>query len=274
MNQTPLPTFYLCHGGGPWPWMKEQMGNMWSPLENSLMDVPRQVDGAVKAILVVSAHWEASQFTISSSAKPSMLYDYYGFPPHTYTVQYPAPGSPDLARRVQALLKQGGQVAALDDQRGLDHGTFCMLAPMYPKADVPVVQLSLRADFDPQAHIDIGRLLASLREEGILILGSGSSYHNLRRFNAQAAVPSRLFDEWLNESLTGLPPDQRAQRVALWQNAPAAREAHPREEHLLPLMVALGAAHGEKGTRTYHQTNLLGGIHMSSFRFGDIPAAT
>lgn len=254
--------------------MKAQQGDMFAKLENSLVDLPRHLGGGVKAVLVVSAHWEESQFTVSSSAKPPMLYDYHGFAPHTYTVQYPAPGSPDLAEKVRALIAQGGKAVGLDDQRGFDHGTFCMLAPMYPKAELPVVQLSLRADFAPQAHIDVGRLLAPLRDEGVLILGSGSSYHNLRQFNASAAVPSRQFDEWLNESLTLLTPDQRAQRLALWQNAPAARLAHPREEHLLPLMVALGAAYGEKATRTYHQTDLLGGIHMSSFRFGENPIAS
>jgi aromatic ring-opening dioxygenase catalytic subunit (LigB family) len=269
MTHTTLPTYYLTHGGGPWPYMKAEMGGLWDELEKALIDVPRQVGNGVKAILAVTAHWESPQFMISSAAKPGMLYDYFGFPPHTYTVQYPAPGSPTLAQRVQGLLNAGGHAAELDDERGLDHGTFCMLAPMYPKADVPVVQLSLRADFSPAAHITAGKLLAPLREEGVLILGSGSSYHNLRQFNASAAVPSRQFDDWLQHTLIKLTSTEREQALLHWDKAPAARVAHAREEHLLPLMVAAGAAHDDMASCVYYQNNLLGGITMSSFRFGD-----
>ncbi len=263
-----LPTYYLTHGGGPWPWMDAEMGTLYAPLRRSLVELPRQVGDGVRAILVVTAHWESKRFSVSSAAHPGMLYDYYGFPAHTYAVQYPAPGSPELAARVKALLDAGGHPTQLDPERGFDHGTFCMLAPMYPDATIPVVQLSLRADFDPAAHLEVGQLLAPLRDDGVLILGSGSSYHNLRRFNAGAAEPSRQFDDWLQESLLELNADQRALRLRNWEAAPAARIAHAREEHLLPLMVAVGAARDALGRCVYRQTDLLGGITMSSFGFG------
>ena len=264
---TPLPTFYLSHGGGPWPYMKVELGDQNAKLEAALADVPRQAGPSVRAILVVSAHWEGTELQISASAAPPMLYDYGGFPAHTYQVRYPAPGSPSLARRVQELLQAGAHPAHMDAHRGFDHGTFCMLAPMYPAADVPIVQLSLRGDFDARAHLEIGRLLAPLRHEGVLILGSGSSYHNLRHFGVGGAQPSHAFDAWLQHSLTKLPADVRAQQLVHWQAAPAARMAHPREEHLLPLMVAVGAAIDDPGHCVYFEPDVEGYIAMSSYRF-------
>ena len=265
---TRLPTYFVSHGGGPWPWMKDQWGDAFAKLEASLQDIPRQIGKRPKAVLVVTAHWEESEFSLSASLQPPMVYDYSGFPEHTYHIRYPAPGSPELAQRAQALLVDGGMHAKLDAERGFDHGTFSMMAPIYPAADVPIVQLSLKAGLDPQTHIDAGRLLAPLRDEDILIVSSGLSYHNLRQFNANAAVPSRQFDTWLQETLTGASPDERHQYLLDWANAPAARIAHPREDHLLPLMVVVGAAHGEAGTCVYHEDNFFGGITVSSFRFG------
>lgn len=269
---TRLPTYFFSHGGGPWPWMKDQAGGAFDKLEASLQDVPRQLGMRPRAVLVVTGHWEEPEFTLSASPQPPMVYDYYGFPEHTYHIRYPAPGSPELARQVQSLLEDGGMPARLDDERGFDHGTFTVMAPMYPQADVPVVQLSLKAGLDPQEHIDAGRLLAPLREQDILIIGSGLSYHNLRLFNANAAAPSRQFDAWLQETLTQSAPGQRSERLVEWSRAPAARIAHPREDHLLPLMVAVGAAYDETGTCVYHEDAFLGGIAVSSFRFGETPA--
>lgn len=266
---TRFPTYFVSHGGGPWPWMKEEWNGAFDKLEASLQDMPRQLGTTPKAVLMVSGHWEEPEFTLSANPNPPMLYDYNGFPEHTYHVRYPAPGSPELAQQVQKLLKDGGVTARLDAERGFDHGTFTILAPLYPHANIPAVQLSLKTGLDPQTHIEAGRLLAPLRNEGILIIGSGLSYHNLRQFNAAASVPSRQFDAWLQETLTQSTPDERRQRLVDWARAPAARIAHPREDHLLPLMVAVGAAYGETGVCVYHEDDFFGGITVSSFRFGE-----
>ena len=157
-----LPTYFLSHGGGPWPFMMDQVGHLYAQLDASLRDIPRQIGVTPKAILVVTAHWEGRDFMLSSSPRPPMLYDYGGFPAHTYEVQYSAPGSPELAAQVKALLDAGGHPAVLDGQRGFDHGTFSAMFPVYPKADVPIVQLSLKHGLDPLTHLEVGRLLAPL----------------------------------------------------------------------------------------------------------------
>jgi aromatic ring-opening dioxygenase catalytic subunit (LigB family) len=263
-----LPTYFLSHGGGPWPWMKDRTGGAFDKLESSLADIPRGLAERPKAVLVVTGHWEAPQFAVSSGAQPGMIYDYYGFPEDTYRVRYPAPGSPELAARVKSLLNAGSMPTQSDETRGFDHGTFSLMKPIYPDADMPVVQLALEDNLDPGRHLAAGRLLAPLRDEGVLILGSGSSYHNLRQWNAAAALPSGQFDAWLQETLLHASPAERMERLKQWERAPAARAAHPREEHLLPLMVALGAAEQEPATLIYHQDDFMGAIAMSSFRFG------
>ena len=265
---TKLPTYFISHGGGPWPWMDDMRAPM-KGLAESLADIPRQIGVTPKAILVISGHWEEAAYTVMASSKPPMLYDYGGFPPHTYQIHYDAPGSPALAQRVQALIEAAGLPAASDAHRGYDHGTFVPLYVMYPKADVPVVQLSLRATFDPLEHVALGRALAPLREEGVLIVGSGLSYHNLRRLGPPAAAPSAAFDAWLQETMKAAPAE-RVERLAKWESAPAARLAHPREEHLIPLMVALGAAEDEVATCVFHEVGGFTGT-VSSFRIGAAP---
>lgn len=264
----PLPTYFLSHGGGPWPFMKEQYGTTYDVLEASLRDIPQQLAARPKAVLVVTAHWEENAATFSSSAHPAMIYDYGGFPASTYQIVYPAPGSPALAERASALLSQAGIEARLDPLRGFDHGTFSMLYPVYPEADMPVVQLSLRHGLDPLAHMDIGRALAPLRSESVLILGSGLSFHNLRQFGPAGQLASHQFDEWLRFAMLELPPAERTAALLHWDGAPYARLAHPREEHLLPLMVALGAAEQEPATLAYHEDEFFGCLAVSSFRFG------
>ena len=133
-----------------------------------------------KAILAISGHWETTDFAVQSNPQPPMVYDYSGFPEHTYHISYPAPGSPNLAQRVHGLLSAAGFPITLDDKRGYDHGVFAPFFVMYPEADVPIVQLSIRASYDPATHIAVGRALAPLRAEGVLIDGSGLSYHNMR----------------------------------------------------------------------------------------------
>ncbi|HEV7814196.1 MAG TPA: class III extradiol ring-cleavage dioxygenase [Janthinobacterium sp.] len=272
MSDTLLPTYFLSHGGGPWPWMMDQYNGAYDKLAASLRDIPRQLGARPAAVLVVTAHWEGRELLLSASPKPPMVYDYGGFPPHTYRIQYPAPGSPALAQRAKALLDGAGHPAALDHERGFDHGTFSALYPVYPDADVPIVQLSLQHGLNPLTHLQIGRALAPLRREGILIVGSGLSYHNLRQFGAAGAAASRQFDAWLRHALT-LAPQPRTAQVLAWEQAPAARQAHPREEHLLPLMVALGAAEDEAATTVYHEEDFFGALAVSSFRFGAAPGA-
>ena len=205
----PLPTYFVSHGGGPWPFMKDQYGATYDVLEASLADLPRQLGGKPKAVLVVSGHWEEHEPTLSASPRPPMIYDYGGFPAHTYQVKYNAPGSPELARRAAGLLQGAGFKAGLDDQRGFDHGTFSMLYPVFPEADVPVVQLSLQHGFDPLKHIAMGRALKPLRSEGVAIIGSGLSFHNLRQFGPGGRLASHQFDDWLQLVLLTLTPAQR-----------------------------------------------------------------
>ena len=265
---TQLPTYFVSHGGGPWPFMKDQYGATYDLLEASLADLPRQLGGKPKAVLVVSSHWEEREPTLSASGAPPMIYDYGGFPAHTYQVKYNAPGSPELAHRAAGLLEGAGFKAGLDAQRGFDHGTFSMLYPVFPQADVPVVQLSLQHGFDPLKHIAMGRALRPLRSEGVAIIGSGLSFHNLRHFGPGGRLASHQFDDWLQLVLLKLTPAERTAALLNWDQAPYARMAHPREEHLLPLMVALGAAEDEAAACVYHEDEFFGSLAVSSFRFG------
>ncbi|HEX8603098.1 MAG TPA: class III extradiol ring-cleavage dioxygenase, partial [Pseudoduganella sp.] len=237
-------------------------------LDASLRDIPDQLESRPKAVLVVTAHWEGPDFQLSAGTQPGMIYDYGGFPPHTYQIRYGAPGSPELAARAQALLQAAGIGAGLDAQRGFDHGTFSAMYPVFPAADVPIVQLSLKHGLDPLEHLEAGRALRPLRDEGILIVGSGLSYHNLRAFNGAGAAASHQFDGWLRQAMA-LAPKERSIALMNWDHAPAARAAHPREEHLLPLMVALGAAEEDAATVVYHEEAFMGALAVSSFRFGN-----
>ncbi len=243
------------------------MGDTYAELEAALADMPRQIGRRPAAVLMVSAHWEEPAFTVQATAQPGMIYDYGGFPPHTYQVHYRSPGAPVLAQRVQALVAAAGLPAALDAERGYDHGMFSPMQAIYPQADVPVLQLSLRRGLDPAEHLALGRALTPLRDADLLVIGSGLSWHNLRAFGPQAAVPSKAFDDWLAQAL-GSAPATRMQALVDWEQAPAARRAHPREDHLLPLMVAVGAAEGEPATRIYHESAFVGGLSVSSYRFG------
>ncbi len=267
MPATRLPTYFISHGGGPWPYIPDMRERM-QVLEASLADIPRQIGTVPRAVLMVSGHWESAAFRVMGHPKPPMVYDYYGFPPHTYSIQYPAPGAPEVAQRIQQLAQAAGIAMAMDTERGFDHGTFAPLAVMYPQADVPVLQLSLKSGYDPAAHLAIGRALAPLRDEGVLIVGSGLSYHNLRNLGPQASLPSTQFDDWLRQTVIGSSPEQRTQRLLQWAAAPSARMAHPSEDHLIPLMVAAGAAESESAILCYHEQAVFGGVTASSFRFG------
>jgi aromatic ring-opening dioxygenase catalytic subunit (LigB family) len=271
---TRLPTYFISHGGGPWPYLDGPFRRMFDQLEQSLFDIRRELGDAPRAVLVISGHWEEKGFAISSADHPGMEYDYSGFPPHTYQIKYKAPGSPELAARVQRLLANGGIGARLDPERGFDHGVFSIMKPLYPGEDIPLVQLSIDRSYDPELHVKLGRLLAPLRDEGVLIIGSGLSYHNLREMRGnEGAEPSRQFDAWLQDTLAAAPAE-RTERLIRWEQAPMARAAHPQEDHLIPLMAALGAAEEEPVALVYHQKDFGGGITASSFRFGDLPSHT
>ena len=263
-----LPTLFLSHGGGPWPFMQDRRDDFAGTFAY-LQKLPETLPEPPAAILSVSGHWEAPQFTVATSEHPPMVYDYYGFPEHTYRIQYPAPGSRVVAARVKELLGGAGIAIDEDPQRGFDHGTFVPLAVMYPKAQVPVVSLSLRASLSASEHLGMGAALAPLRDEGVLIVGSGLSYHNLRmlRMAAAAGPVSDQFEAWLTDAVCDPDPASRVQRLSRWAEAPAARLAHPREEHLVPLMVAAGAAAQSPGRLDFQDR--VWGVSMASYRFED-----
>lgn len=263
-----MPVVYLPHGGGPWPFVemgldRREVDALASYLR-SVRDLPKITP---KALVVISAHWEARLPTVMTADRPPMLYDYSGFPPESYQIQWPAPGAPDIASRVRALLAAAGIDSAGDPQRGFDHGTFVPLKLAYPAAEIPTVQLSLQRGLDPATHLAIGRALAPLRDEGVFVIGSGMSYHNMRGFfGAPEARPvSEAFDAWLQETIRSAPRDRDA-RLLAWTTAPSARAAHPREEHLLPLMVIAGAAGEDLGRATFDGTMM--GVRLSAHTFG------
>jgi len=261
------PTLYLPHGGGPCFFMDWSWGppDTWHRLAAWLGTLGASLPERPAALLVVSAHWEAPVPTCTTGERPALIYDYEGFPPHTYELEWPAPGAPALTARVQALLAEAGLPAAGDATRGFDHGVFVPLKVAFPAADVPTVALSLQAGLDPAAHLAIGRALAPLRAEGVLLVGSGMSYHNLRAFmTPRALADSRAFDEWLTDAVTS-PRAPREVALAHWDEAPAARASHPRAEHLLPLMVAAGAG-GEAPGRRVFGDEVMGAV-VSAFRF-------
>jgi aromatic ring-opening dioxygenase catalytic subunit (LigB family) len=268
MTKRRLPVYFISHGGGPWSYLDDPSRAAYSKLEASLAAMPRQIGGNVRAVLMISAHWEEPEFTLTSNPKPPMIYDYGGFPDFTYHIHYDAPGEPSLAARVKALLDAAGLPARLDANRGFDHGAFTPLKVIYPNAEVPVVQLSLKRGLDPATHLAMGRALSPLRNDGVLIVGSGLSYHNLRQFFSPAAYgPSSEFDAWLKGALLGGSPSDRVKLLTAWESAPSARAAHPREEHLLPLMVAVGAAGDDMAELAHHEQDFLGGITVSNYRF-------
>ncbi|WP_029920618.1 DODA-type extradiol aromatic ring-opening family dioxygenase [Nevskia soli] len=264
MTSQKFPTLYIPHGGGPCFFMEWNPADTWNRMGDWLRQLGASIGPAPKAILVISAHWEEADFKVTSGSNPELIYDYYGFPEHTYRLTYPAPGSPALAKRVQTLLQGAGMHASQDARRGFDHGVFIPFKLIYPEANIPVVQLSLCSGLDPAAHIRAGQALQPLREEGVLIVGSGMSYHNMRGIGAGPGGASDQFDAWLGEAVAAAPA-LRDEKLAAWSQAPGARIAHPREEHLLPLMVVAGAAGRDRGRRIFSD-RILGGM-ISGFRF-------
>jgi len=243
-SNAPGSIIYLPHGGGPWPLLgDDRHTDLIHFLETIVATLIKP-----SAILIISGHWEEEQVTVTGGATPPLLYDYYGFPEETYTITYPAPGNVPLAEKIVKKLQKQNIAATTDDSRGFDHGVFVPLKIMYPEASIPCVQLSLINTLRPEEHIAIGRALADLQEENLLIIGSGSSFHNLRAFHEpqteQSQADNNAFEKWLAETMSSkqLSEEKRAQRLENWLAAPAARYCHPREEHLLPLHVCYGIA--------------------------------
>ena len=232
---------FIPHGGGPLPLLGDPGHQQ---LINFLQGISARIQ-TPSAICVISAHWEESRVTITSGKSPVLIYDYYGFPESAYAVQYPAPGSPDLAHKIFTALQQNGINTRLDEQRGFDHGLFVPLKLMFPDATIPCVQLSLLKNLNPADHIAIGKALRPLRQDNVLFIGSGFSFHNMRAFFSNHPGLDKqniAFEEWLIDTCTNqtLSFDERASRLIGWIHAPAARYCHPREEHLLPLHVCAG----------------------------------
>jgi aromatic ring-opening dioxygenase catalytic subunit (LigB family) len=263
-----MPTLFVPHGAGPCFFMDWNPADTWNRLADFLKGIEASLPATPKAILLISGHWLAPQFSVTSGQRPELIFDYYGFPAHTYELRYPAPGHPELAARVAQLVGQAGLKATQDARRGFDHGVFIPLKLMFAQANVPVVQLSLRADLDASAHLQLGQALTSLREEGVLIVGSGMSFHNMRGYgDPRFGPPSAEFDTWLTAAVEAAPAE-RLQQLARWAQAPSARLCHPphAEEHLLPLLVAAGAAGDSAGRKVFSQT--LMETTISAFRFG------
>ncbi|KAB8123032.1 dioxygenase [Komagataeibacter medellinensis] len=260
------PVMFLPHGGGPcffmdWP---DTWDHMAAHLRGIAATLPCRPDG----IVVVSGHWETGVPTVTSSPHPSLIYDYHGFPAHTYELRYPVPGSPTLAAQMCHLLDKAGIPNAQDPTRGLDHGVFIPFLLAFPQADIPVVELSLQRDLLAGMELRIGASLQPLRAQNVLIVGTGMTYHNLHHFmgsNPQFNTVSHDFDTWLTHAVEAQ-PDIRNEALTHWTQAPGAHICHPRPEHLLPLVFAAGAAGQDRGVRDYSDTIM--GKALSGFRFG------
>lgn len=263
-----MPVFFIPHGAGPCFFMDWNPADTWDGMAAFLKGIADTLPATPRAIVLVSAHWLEQDFSLTGHARPSLIYDYGGFPAHTYELTYPAPGEPGLAERIVRLLGEAGGSARVDAERGFDHGMFIPLKLMFPGADIPVIQLSLRRDLDPAAHIAAGCALAAMRDEGVLIVGSGMSFHNMRGYGDPRYTPvSAKFDGWLTEAVES-DPQRREAMLSDWTAAPHARDCHPprAEEHLLPLMVAAGAGADSAGRKVYSEVVMK--TTLSAFRFG------
>lgn len=270
-----MPTAYISHGGGPMPLLGRQ-----PDLASFLSDYPKSIPKP-SAILIISAHWLTKTVSVTSGAAHSLLFDYGGFPAESYEYTYPAPGSPALASQVCDLLAAKDIPCAKEDTRGWDHGVFVPLKLMYPEADIPVVEMSLLNSLDPLRHLQIGQALAPLREQGVLILASGMSFHNFDFMfgsgekKARGVQHSKVFNKHLVDTFTGASPTlSKKEQYSLlenWTEAPSGVESHPlgQQEHLIPLHVAFGASMGVDGPTVSNKSfgSEMSGFMSSSFEF-------
>jgi len=248
---------YFSHGGGPLPILGDAG-------HKAMVEFMRQLPSQLTkpdAILVISAHWEESAATLMGAQNPTMFYDYYGFPNEAYEITYPAPGSPELAKRIAGLFEKNNILTRIDPQRGFDHGLFIPLKLMYPEAEIPALQLSLIRGLNAGVHIALGKALRELKKENILVIGSGFSFHNMGAFAWEGMsgpdAANDLFQNWLIDVCAGpIRQSEREKRLIEWEGAPSARYCHPREEHLLPLHVCIGMA--DKPARLIFDDQILG----------------
>jgi 4,5-DOPA dioxygenase extradiol len=255
------PALFVSHGSPTLPLERGPAVDFLRSLGSEL--------GRPEAILSVSAHWDTERPAVSAAKNPETIYDFHGFPPELYRLRYPAPGAPQLAKRVSGLLQAKGLKTDIDPGRGLDHGAWTSLWLMYPEADIPVTQLSIQSHLGPAHHVKLGEALRPLRDEGVLIMASGGATHNLRELSIQRGnpVPQQWtveFNEWLADALL----DRHTQDLVSYRTkAPHAVRNHPTDEHLIPLFVAVGA--GDPGGRTerLHNSISSGVISMDAYRF-------
>ena len=269
MSNLRQPAIFLSHGGGPYFWIdmpsstsQHEVEALRSYHKGLLATLPERPN----AFVVITGHWEALEITVSANPAPGMLFDYFGFPPHTYELSYSAKGDPELAARISGLLNNADITHATDDERGFDHGVFVPMLIVDPEGEIPVVMISIRKDFDPAAHLALGEALAPLRDEGVVIIGSGNSYHNMGSFMDDEAENSVVFDTWLQGAVTA--PDYMARKASMlaWDKAPMARDAQPREDHFIPLLAVVGAGGGDPAIVDFHGS--LSGKAISGFRIG------
>lgn len=255
-----LPTLFLSHGAPDFVLARNAWFQHMQALGKAL---PRP-----QAIVMISAHWDTPTARVSAAAKPATIHDFHGFPEALYRLTYPAPGAPALAERITRLLQAAGIEAGMDPQRGLDHGAWSVLMPMFPDADIPVLQVSVQTRLAAAHHLAVGAALAPLRAEGVLLIGSGGATHDLRgfgRYPADAPPPDYVaaFADWLRVSVTAGNRDA----LARWQQAPEAQRNHPGPEHFLPLLVAAGAGDAGRPGRSLWQGTDWGILTMDAYAF-------
>ncbi len=261
------PALFLPHGGGPCFFMDWTWGpaDTWHATQHFLERISASLPAQPKALLVISGHWEEPDFTVGAAPHPELIFDYSGFPAHTYRLTWPAPGDPQLAARVARILASATLPSEIDTHRGYDHGVFIPLKVAFPQAQIPVVTLSLASSLDPALHLAAGRALAPLRDEGVLIIASGMSFHNLRAyFQTNTPARAQAFDTWLTQAVES-PAAERDALLTNWRSAPFAVYAHPREEHFIPLLIAAGAGGDTPGKRIFSDEPM--GARISAYRF-------
>lgn len=256
-----LPSLFVSHGS---PMLALEDG----PARSFLMQLGQTL-GRPRAVVVFSAHWEAPGPLVTAAPRPETIHDFYGFPAALHAMRYPAPGDPVLAGEMARRLQEAGLPAGLDAARGLDHGAWVPLSLMFPKADVPVVQVSIDPGLGPAYHLRLGEAMRPLRSDGILVVGSGSATHNLRelhRGDPGAAPPVWVTDfaEWLSAAVEAGDADAL---LAWRETAPHALRNHPTDEHLLPLFCALGARTAGQAGRRLHTSHTYGALAMDVYAF-------
>jgi 4,5-DOPA dioxygenase extradiol len=260
-----LPSLFISHGSPMHAIEAGAAGKAWRLVADEI----NAAYGKPRAILMASAHWETNIPMVTGTATPKTIHDFGGFPEALYRIQYRARGDAALAERTQTLLKAADICAGIDAHRGLDHGAWSPLLHMYPNADIPVVQLAMQSDRGARHHLALGRALQSLRDEGVLIVGSGHMTHNLRDFFSHqgqtgVAAYAAEFRNWVDTRIQ----ERRLEELADWNvQAPAALRAHPSAEHFLPLFIALGAAGDNYATRTLYSGFDGSSLAMDAYRF-------